>query len=295
MMSEEAAGLSEIDQQQWHQQAIDWLGDLNFTCDRPTTTTTTTTTTLQVNNPLDKEEEEEEVLRHHRYHHPDADLSFHVEEEREKRKRRVRETPRVIKRDFRRQIIAMYANVDNGASQELMHRFLQEFALPSCHYLDNVQSKNGMMALAGIKPIMITGLSKVQEVFCERVVNIPDFTLHIDRSWISQSTDRPGSRLYAEVSIKGSLLSYDWFQVMDKHKTRVYHLPALVIKTLHIADQLNTVTGGSKDHVEKTNFPVGPPSLSPLYYPSAQRYMMVVVLPYDLATIAMNRQARCYS
>eukprot|EP01039_Chlorochromonas_danica_P008834 gene8834-9741_t len=150
----------------------------------------------------------------------------------------------------------MYANVDNGASQELMHRFLQEFALPSCHYLDNVQSKNGMMALAGIKPIMITGLSKVQEVFCERVVNIPDFTLHIDRSWISQSTDRPGSRLYAEVSIKGSLLSYDWFQVMDKHKTRVYHLPALVIKTLHIADQLNTVTGGSKDHVEKTNFPM---------------------------------------
>lgn len=113
---------------------------------------------------------------------------------------------------------------------------------------------------------------QIQEVFCERVINIPDFTLQIERSWISQLTDRPGSRLFAEVLIKGSLPSYDWFQVMDKHKTAVYHLPSLVIKTLHLADQLKSITGGSQDHIEKTDiFPVGnlrPPLLSSPPLPS---------------------------
>lgn len=50
--------------------------------------------------------------------HPDADLVIDASEI-NKRKRRVRDVPRVIKRDFRRMLFTMFANVGNAADPEL--------------------------------------------------------------------------------------------------------------------------------------------------------------------------------
>eukprot|EP01039_Chlorochromonas_danica_P002307 gene2307-2528_t len=180
--------------------------------------------------------------------HPDADLVIDASEI-NRRKRRVRDVPRVIKRDIRRMLFTMFANVGNAADPDLTAKFLEQFALPSCSLLDNIQTKSHSLVLAGVKPILVNGLPTIQAFFSKRVGRCPDYSFTVDRCWISQEKDRPGSRVYAQIRVCGTIMSEDWCQVVDKHKT-VHILPSFVAEGLRVVGQLKLVTGGT-DHYEK--------------------------------------------
>jgi len=120
-----------------------------------------------------------------------------------RKRRRVSQFPRILKRDIRRDISFMFANVMNSGDQSFIASFLNQFCVSSCRSVDYARSS----FLPEKVPIKrIEGLPNIVHRVGSELQLIPDFVYRVTESQIEQRLDKPGSKVIMHAHIQGTKL-----------------------------------------------------------------------------------------
>lgn len=131
-------------------------------------------------------------------------------DQKKKKKRRRHSNPtflpaiRILRRDIRRKYGEMMSNVLNSCDRDLCLRFLKAFAIPTFISYYQVFPSELLTYLHCSRKI--EGVEEVVEIFCRKCFSAPDIVFHASDNKVCQRLNTPGSRVVANLSVKGTML-----------------------------------------------------------------------------------------
>lgn len=179
-----------------------------------------------------------------------SDVNLQPVKRRRKRYRRNENPfPRILKRDVRRLLHAMYFNVVNSGNMVLYRQFLRDVCVDSCCLVDNLDDRCMSSALQTVKPITIRNLANVADILSKRLSSLPDLVGHLDKSVIRHQLNTPGCLLVAKSRFQGTFPNNKLLRLTLEDGVQRY-LPYFVVDALKISGRFDAFVGGGDVKVE---------------------------------------------
>lgn len=157
---------------------------------------------------------------------------------RRRRRPPVNPFPRILKRDLRRSLPTMYANVVNSGEKALIASFLNDFCLGSVKVVDYIQDSYFCSQWKeSSKPWVIAGLRDTIHLLTSRIGSSPDFALTLNHACILQRLRVPGSQVAMKAKIVCSLLHKEFVHFLDTERAS-HVVPSFVFDALRLSGYL---------------------------------------------------------
>lgn len=177
---------------------------------------------------------EEVGVRHESIEDLPEDVCFLYPAKKRRRRHLVSPFPRILKSDIRRIMSNMYANVLNSTDINLIASFYNQFCVSSCRSIDYA---NSPIIPQKVTVKRLDGVQSMVERLGQLLPQIPDFIFQLNRSYIQQELDKPGSTVVMEVQVKGTHLADPLVCIMDQHNES-HTLPQSVLEEIQSSGRI---------------------------------------------------------